>query len=72
MQFIRTKLQAAEDEVSHLKAKLRKNSEENKEKLRELTREYDQKLNVGKEDKSHSTMSPPRPTTKERNRTGYV
>lgn len=62
MKFIRTKLEAAEDEVSRLKARLRKN--------KELTKEYDQKLNVAKEDKSHSTMSPPRPTPKERNRTG--
>ena len=70
MFLVRTKLEAAEDEVSELKAKLRKSNEQHREKLRELSREYDQKLNVEKEDKSHSTMSPPRPTPRERNRAG--
>jgi hypothetical protein len=62
-------LEAAEDELEDLKTKMRKMSEEHKGKLRNVDEEYRQKMNVNKEDKSHSTMSPPRPAPKQRNRT---
>ena len=67
---LRTKLETAEDELAKLKTKTKKMIEEHKEKLRDVNEEYKQKINVDKKDKAHSTMSPPRPTPKQRDKTG--
>jgi hypothetical protein len=63
-------LEAAEDEITELKTKMKKSNEEHREKFRKMNEEYRQKMNVEKEDKSHSIMSPPRPTPRERNKIG--
>ncbi|XP_028402672.1 IQ domain-containing protein E-like [Dendronephthya gigantea] len=66
---LRAKLEAAEDEISELKVKLRKTNDENRERL-QAKDEYRRERNM--EDKASSTISPPRPTPKQRNRTGSM
>ena len=65
---LRTKLETAEDELGKLKTKMKKMIEEHKEKLRDMNEDYKQEIIVDKKDKAHSTICPPRPTPKQRDK----